>query len=107
MTKVTNLLKDMQGQLAKDQKEDEEVYDRMVCWCQTNDKLKAQSIAAAKDHLSGLGETIEELTARSAQLKIDIETLTDETKTSEKALSTSTDIRTQESAEFKENEQTA
>ena len=31
---------DMQKQLEKEQEADEEIYDKMECWCKTNDKEK-------------------------------------------------------------------
>ena len=37
-SKVTTLLKDMLKQLEKEAEEDEEIYDKMACWCETNDK---------------------------------------------------------------------
>ncbi len=30
--------KDMLKQLEKEAEEDEEIYDKMACWCETNDK---------------------------------------------------------------------
>jgi hypothetical protein len=38
VTKVVNLLKDMQKQLEKEVEEDEEIYEKLACWCETNDK---------------------------------------------------------------------
>jgi len=40
VTKVINLLKDMLKQLEKEAAEDEEIYDKMACWCETNDREK-------------------------------------------------------------------
>ena len=33
-------MKDMQAQLEKEGKEDTEVYEKVTCWCETNDKGK-------------------------------------------------------------------
>ena len=38
VTKVITLLKDMLKQLEKEGAEDEDIYEKMSCWCQTNDK---------------------------------------------------------------------
>jgi hypothetical protein len=40
VSKVVTLLKDMITQLEKEAEEDEEVYEAMGCWCETNDKEK-------------------------------------------------------------------
>merc|ERR1719379_619497 len=76
VTKVINLLKDMGAQLEVEQKEDEEVFEKFACWCESNDKLKSKAIADAKTKISSLGSSIEELTAKGAQLTTDIATLT-------------------------------
>merc|ERR1719506_961774 len=72
VTKVINLLKDMQKQLEKEGEEDEDVYDKLMCWCQTNDREKTQAIANAEESISNLGASIEELTATAARLTAEI-----------------------------------
>merc|ERR1719146_424951 len=75
VTKGVNLLKDMQKQLQKEAEEDEEVYDKMACWCETGDKEKTKAIADAKARIENLTSKIEELTALSAQLNAEIKNL--------------------------------
>merc|ERR1719377_54181 len=90
VSKVVNLLKDMQVQLAKEQEEDEEVYEKMVCWCEANDKEKTKAIADAEQHLSDLTASIEELTATSARLTTEIANLKKEVAANGAALDTAT-----------------
>jgi len=68
VSKVITLLKDMLKQLEKEAEEDEEIYDKMACWCETNDKEKTKSIADAESHIADLTSKIEALlrTSRSA-----------------------------------------
>merc|ERR1719171_147319 len=73
VTKVVNLLKDMQAQLQKEQDQDQEIYDAMACWCETNNKAKTKAIADGDMKSKDLQSAIEEYTAKSAQLKVDIE----------------------------------
>merc|ERR1719155_179304 len=68
VSKVITLLKDMLKQLEKEAEEDEEIYDKMACWCETNDKEKTKSIADAEARISDLTTKIEEMTAASARL---------------------------------------
>merc|ERR1719377_408780 len=75
VTKVINLLKDMNVQLEKEGKEDEEVFEKITCWCQTNDKDKATSIDDAEGRITDLTATIEEATATSARLNTEIKNL--------------------------------
>merc|ERR1719198_2324529 len=104
VTKVINLLKDMVAQLEKEGEEDEEVYEAMGCWCETNDKAKTKSIADAESRISSLTAAIEELTANSARLNTEIANLEKEVAKNQGALDTATALRTKELAEFNAEE---
>merc|ERR1719160_2019878 len=80
VTKVVNLLKDMLAQMEEEKKEDEAVYEEMVCWCTTNDQEKTKSIADGESRIENLTTKIEELTALSAQLNTEISNLNAEVK---------------------------
>jgi chromosome segregation ATPase len=100
VTKVINLIKDMQTQLQKEQEDDEEVYEKVACWCETNDKSKTVSIADAESRITDLTSTIEELTASSARLNTEIKNLNSEIAKNQAALDKATAIRQKELAEF-------
>jgi len=100
VTKVITLMKDMIVQLESEAKEDEEVYDKMVCWCESGDKEKTKSIADAEQHLTDLTASIEELTATSARLTTEVAALEKEVKANGQALDEATALRQKELAEF-------
>jgi len=104
VTKVINLLKDMVKQLEKEAEEDEEVYNKVACWCQTNDKEKTTSIADAEGRIDRLVNKIEEETATSSRLNTEIKNLEEEVAKNQKALDTATANRKKELAEFNEDE---
>merc|ERR1719174_2471501 len=104
VSKVITLLKDMVAQLEKEAEEDEEVYETMGCWCETNDKAKTKSIADAEQAISDLTAAIEELTASSARLNTEIANLEKEVAKNSQALDTATALRTKELAEFNAEE---
>jgi len=104
VSKVINLLKDMLKQLEKEAEEDEEIYDKMACWCETNDKEKTKSIADAENRISDLTTKIEELTASSARLSTEIKNLEKEVAENQAALDKATAIRQKELAEFNAEE---
>merc|ERR1712207_50433 len=104
VTWVITLLKDMLKQLEKEAEEDEEIYDKMACWCETNDKEKTKSIADAEARISDLTTKIEELTAASARLNTEIKNLEKEVAENQAALDKATAIRQKELAEFNEEE---
>merc|ERR1719262_992462 len=72
VSKVITLLKDMLKQLEKEAETDEEVYDKMACWCETNDKEKTKAISDAETRIKQLEVKIEEDTALSAKLNAEI-----------------------------------
>jgi uncharacterized small protein (DUF1192 family) len=104
VTKVINLLKDMQAQLEKEATEDEEVYEKVACWCETNDKSKTKAIADAEDRITALTADIEEHTANSARLNTEIKNLESEIAKNQAALDKATAIRQKELAEFNAEE---
>merc|ERR1719453_2520873 len=90
----------MLKQLEKEAEEDEEIYDKMACWCETNDKEKTKSIADAEARISDLTTKIEELTAASARLNTEIKNLEKEVAANQAALDSATAIRQKQLAEF-------
>jgi len=104
VSKVITLLKDMMTQLQKEAEEDEEIYDKMACWCETNDKEKTKSIAEAEARIADLTSKIEELTANSARLGTEIKNLEKEVAANQAALDQATAIRQKQLAEFNAEE---
>jgi len=104
IAKVVKLLNDMTAQLEKEAEEDAEAYESMACWCETGDKQKAKEIADGQQSSKDLTASIEELTAKGAQLRSDIETLETSVSESEAALTQATAIRDKERAEFVQEE---
>jgi hypothetical protein len=104
VSKVITLLKDMLKQLEKEAEEDEEIYDKMACWCETNDREKTKSIADAEARIADLTTKIEELTAASSRLNTEIKNLEKEVAANQAALDKATSIRQKELAEFNAEE---
>lgn len=107
VTKVINLLKDMETQLKREQDSDAEVYDKMQCWCETNDKAKTKAIADNQLLSKELAAAIDETTAQQSMLKTNIESLEKEIKKNSDALQQASAIRQQEHDEFTEDEKNA
>merc|ERR1719324_269065 len=94
----------MQKQLEQEAEEDEEIYEKMACWCETNDKEKTKAIADAEARIEDLTSEIESLTAASARLNAEIVNLEKEIAKNQAALDKATAIRTKELAEFNAEE---
>merc|ERR1719160_1953369 len=97
----------MIAQLEKEGEEDEEIYEAMGCWCETNDKAKTKSIADAESRIASLTAAIEEFTANSARLNTEIANLEKEVAKNSQALDTATALRAKELAEFNEEEKSS
>merc|ERR1719378_397131 len=104
VTKVITLLKDMLKQLQKEAEEDEDIYDKLACWCETNDREKTKAIKEAEAKIDILTSKIEEMTARSAQLATEIKNLEKEIAKHQDSMDKATAIREKELAEFNAEE---
>merc|ERR1719399_553849 len=104
VSKVITLLKDMLKQLEAEAEEDEEIYEKMACWCETNDREKTKAIADAEARIADLTTEIEELTAASARLGTEIKNLEKEVAANQAALDKATALRQKELAEFNAEE---
>merc|ERR1719247_2968593 len=80
------------------------MYDKMACWCETNDKEKTKAIADAEARIEALNAKIEELTALSAQLNTEIKNLEKEVAKNQEALDAATEMRMKQLAEFQGEE---
>jgi len=100
ITKVIGLLQDMASQLQKEADQDEEMYEKLGCWCETNDKEKTQAIKAGKQKITELEAAIQGYTAKNSQLETEIESLNADVAKNTGALEQATAIRTKENAEF-------
>merc|ERR1719316_1032204 len=104
VSKVITLLKEMISELEQEGEEDEEVYETMGCWCETNDKIKTKSIADAEQKISDLTAAIESFTGSSARLNVEISNLEKEIAKNSAALDQATALRKKELAEFNAEE---
>merc|ERR1719482_1369280 len=102
--RVIGMLKDMKSQLEKEADKEAEMYDQMVCWCETNEKAKVKAIADAEAKDKDLQAEIESRAARFGSVTTEIEAMkkqiADDTQTLRQALA----IRENEAAEFREEE---
>jgi len=102
--KVNRLLTEMKEQLDSDAKADADLYEKLACWCTTNEKDKTEAVAVAEKSIVTLTGTIETLTAKSAELKATIGRIQKSVDKSVAALDKATAIREKENAEFTASE---
>merc|ERR1719463_382717 len=102
--KVVNLLKEMQAQIEKEAAADEEMFEKMGCWCETNDREKTAAIEANTQRQSDLEAAVPMYAAKAAQLDVDIKQLKKEVAAASAALEEATEIRAKEQEEFRADE---
>merc|ERR1719343_1275998 len=104
VSKVITLLKDMTKQLQEEASADQEVYDKIACWCTTNEEQKTKAIADGKAKIQQLTEAIEAGAALSKQLNAESIDTQKKLKASQDALDKATAIREKEAAAFQGEE---
>lgn len=104
VSKVVTLLKNMADQLVADADEDEKTYNKMSCWCETNDKAKTKSIKDTEMTITRYESDSEELTASVARLDTEISGLKADLEESLNARDSATMMREKASEEFTQEE---
>merc|ERR1719359_1734284 len=83
---------------------DQELYDKLSCWCETNGKGKTAAIAKANGMIEGLTSDIEAGTSKATQLEEQIAGLKDEIAKNDAALRKADAMRQKDLAEFNADE---
>merc|ERR1719359_1409261 len=88
VSKVAKLLEDMIKQMEKDADDDQDVADKMFCWCETGEKDKTKAIADNTQKVEDLKAEIQALTAKSQKLTTEIDKISTELAENQKGLET-------------------
>jgi hypothetical protein len=102
--RVVKLLTEMKTQLEKEAEDDQELYDKMVCWCETEEKTKTKAIADADAKDKDLVSEIEERSARQGVLLTEIAQAKKDIGEETAALAEALEIREKEQGEFMSEE---
>jgi len=102
--RVVKLLQEMKAQLEKEAASDSEAYDKMVCWCETNDKEKTKAIEDAEAKIDELMSEVEMRAAKEGEFKANIAQAKKEIAQQKEALATAVEIREKERASFRDEE---
>jgi len=96
VTRVVNLLKEISGKLKNEMDEDEELYSKLECWCNTGKYEKQEAIAAGEAKMEQLTNADEQGAARSKELDTQIKELTAQIAADKQELATATKKREEE-----------
>lgn len=104
MNKVISLLKDMTAQMEKEAEVDEKIYDKLMCWCQTNRGNTQKNLDNLGALLDALMEKISQWTAQSALLSTQVAQLEKDLAAAKAAIEEATALREKQLDEFREAE---
>merc|ERR1719456_1982616 len=107
VTKVVKLLEEMKAQVEKEADEDKEMYEKMDCWCETNEKEKTKAVEIAEQRIDQYTSDIEEGTAHIAKLETEIEKLNEDIAANVEALKEAVDVLSKVQLMQKENPEKA
>jgi len=102
--RVVGLLEKMKAELTAEADKESEMYDKMVCWCETNEKEKTTAVKTAEATIQDLQAEIEERAARFGTLGTEIEALKKQIAEDTAALKQATALREKEAGEFRDEE---
>jgi hypothetical protein len=102
--KVVKLLKDMKSELETEHKKDTELFEKMECWCETNEKAKTQAIETANSRIDQLHADIGKHSGKTGSLEATIAQSEKELGENTAGLDKATEVRAKESAEFNQEE---
>merc|ERR1719265_1777839 len=86
--------------MEKEAEEDQEMYDKMGCWCETNEREKKEAIKIAEETIDQLTSDIEAGVAKVAKLETEIAQLKEDIAANIEALQKATEMRAKERAEY-------
>lgn len=104
VTKVVNLLEDMKKKLEEEAEKDEDVDEKMKCWCKETEQAKTESVAGTDSQIATLSATIETSAADSVKLNAELNGHKDDLAASEQSLSAAESQRKKQQETFQEEE---
>jgi len=102
VTKVVELIKELQAKTIADGENEQKVYDKFACWCEKTTDRKAKAIEQAKKDIARLGNEVLTLKGKVATLAAEIAKLQKQIKENEEDQAKSTSIRQKENTDFQQ-----
>jgi len=102
--RVVGLLQKMKAELEAEASKEAEMYDKMVCWCETNEKEKTKAISDAEAKDGELSSEIEARAAKFGEQSTEIARLKRQISEDTSALKKATAIREKSASEFSSTE---
>jgi chromosome segregation ATPase len=104
VAKVVKLLKDMKSELESEHKKDGELFEKMECWCETNEKEKTAAVEEANRRIDSLQAAIGKHSGKTGELEATITQTEKELGENTAGLDKATEVRQKEGQEFNQEE---
>mmetsp|Transcript_64502 Transcript_64502/g.165969 ORF Transcript_64502/g.165969 Transcript_64502/m.165969 type:complete len:717 (+) Transcript_64502:64-2214(+) len=98
--KVVTLLQKMAEKVAKEAKQEEELYDKFMCYCKTSGGDLSTSIADAQAKIESMTSSIEEGKSKKSQTEADLKEHQTSRADAKEAMAAATALREKEAASF-------
>eukprot|EP00933_Yihiella_yeosuensis_P047356 TRINITY_DN43161_c0_g1_i1.p1 TRINITY_DN43161_c0_g1~~TRINITY_DN43161_c0_g1_i1.p1 ORF type:complete len:688 (+),score=238.23 TRINITY_DN43161_c0_g1_i1:119-2182(+) len=105
VTKVVNLLKGMQDQLESEKDADEDLYEKLTCWCKEAKQSTGADVSDAQARISELQSRSAELSATVQLCEQNMASLKDQISAAEAASDEARVLRGKQYDRFKEDDQ--
>jgi len=102
--RVVKLMEEMKAQLESDAEKDQEMADKLQCWCKTNTAEKEKAIKDGDAKTDELVSIIEENSARKAKMDATIKQQKKEIAAFRDSLAKAEEIRAKEQAAFRDSD---
>jgi hypothetical protein len=91
--RVVLLLEQMRAELVAEADKEAEMYDKMVCWCETNEKEKTKDIGTAEGKTKDLMAEMEARSAAKGELSTKVTAIKAQIEEDTRSLKTATALR--------------
>merc|ERR1712150_2102 len=100
LQKIIRMLEDMRSELETEAANDEEIYEKITCWCKTNDDEKDKAVNAAQVKVENLEGQIQELKGKENVLEAKIQKVRKELDANNQSLRKARQVRSEEKNKF-------
>jgi len=98
--RIVTMLQNMQVEIEKEGEESKEMYEKFMCFCETNLAQTNKEIEEGGELVSSLESTIKEFTGQNAQIAAELAELQEEVAENTKSIEEQTGVRKEEADKF-------
>ena len=98
--RIVTMLQNMQVEIEKEGEESKEMYEKFMCFCETNLAQTTKEIEEGTELVAQLESSIKEFTGQNAQIAAELAELQEEVDENTKSIEEQTGVRKEEADKF-------